>query len=205
MRKTLAAATLVAMGYCGAPVLAANIVANGDFASEPSGGPPVSPPNSWHASGNAGADQTLPAAGDAWDGFFGDPSGTLYQSLTTTPGVTYMLSFNAAGDGAALADSNSGFFVCLDPTATSCNATSDLFGENIVSDLTTPRQYQQFTDTITATGSSMYLSFTGVNGAGGDFYLDDVSLTPVPAPEPSDLLVLATALGLLTLARTRRA
>jgi len=204
MRKAMSAAAvaLATVGYWSAPVLAANIVANGNFATETNSG---SPPDSWGASGNAGADPTLPNAGDTWDGFFGDPSGSLYQ-LLATPGVTYMLSFSVASDFAAYSDQGSpGFFVCFDPTAQSCGAGTDLFGGAIAGDLSTYGQYQTFTDTITATASNMYLSFTGQNGNGGNFYLDDVSVTPVPAPEPSDLLVLATALGLLSLARIRRA
>jgi len=204
MRNTLAAAAvaLAAIATGSAPALAANIVANGNFATETNSG---NPPDSWGSSGNAGADTTLPAAGDSWDGFLGDPSGSLYQ-LLTTPGVTYVLSFNAAADQAALSDQNAGFFVCFDPTATSCTSGSDLFNDAIAADLSTPGQYQSFSDTITATGSSMYLSFTGENTKGGNFYVDDVSVTAaVSTPEPSDLLILATALGLLTLARIRRA
>ncbi len=203
MGRGLAAVALAVAVVSAAPGHAANIVVNGNFGTETNAG---TPPDDWSTSGNAGADQTLPNAGDSWDGFVGDPSGSLYQ-LLPTPGVTYTLSFAVAADFDAFSDPNTpGFFVCFDPAATSCNATSDLFGGAIDGDLNNFGVYQTFTTTITATAPDMYLSFTGQNGNGGTFYLDDVSVTgAVATPEPSDLLVLATALGLLALARTRRA
>jgi hypothetical protein len=203
MRRILALAA-IALAIGGASARA-NIVANGGFETETSTTPGI-PPDDWTSTGNSGADQTLPNSG-SWDAFFGETTGTIYQTLTT-PGTTYTLSFAVAADSAAFTDPNNpGFFVCFDPSATSCSAATDLFGGNILGDLPGPSTYMTFDDTITATAGTMNLIFTGQNTNGGTFYLDDVDVEPVATtvPEPSALLVVASALGLLTVLRLRRA
>jgi len=200
---TAIAITALGMGgLWGAPAHA-NIVVNGDFGTETNSGVP---PDSWTATGNAAADQSFPNPPDAWEAFFGDPSGSLAQTLPT-PGTTYTVSFSVAADSAAFNDlsGNGGFYACFLPASTACTAGADLFSGGIPGGLTAASMYTPFSDTVTATQPNMVLTFVSADDNGGTYYLADVDVEPVAAPEPSAVLIVASALGLLTLIRVRRA
>jgi len=231
MRKTLTAAAvaLITAGYWSAPVVAANIVANPGFEANvlPTDGS-TTPPTSWTVTainvpsvglvGDAGVEEGFSNSGSnaAYIGY-----GILSQALSTVAGTTYTVSFFVGIDDlTTFRDANATFDATVSGTTL---GTVDLLGGTPLtpSGVGVPVSWVQCpdpsnacgaetTDTFTAQDSSTTISFTGITSLSGSsptgvWYLDDVSVTPVPAPEPSDLLVLATALGLLTLARTRRA
>jgi hypothetical protein len=119
----------------------------------------------------------------------------LAQTLDTVAGQTYTLSFSFAteidnvGPGTPQ-DENNTFEV--------------LFGGNTVfGPLTNVHQptYEEVTISgLTATGASTGLSFQMTNGPGA-FWLDDISVSPVP--EPGSLAVVAAGLGTLWLRQRR--
>ena len=127
----------------------------------------------------------------------GPSTDALRQTLATTPGADYRLSFYAASD---------------DPTGT----FSVTFGTSPVTNAAVPADglgsaadYTHYVFDVTATGASTPLTFTGQapNGTYG-ILLDDVSLTPAsaPVPEASTWAQFALLLcGGVAAARRRRA
>ena len=113
----------------------------------------------------------------------------LFQSLATTPGQHYVLSFSLAND----VDGSSSF-----PNSWSVSFDGNQIdgGVNVLYfDYTTP------TYTLLATSATTELSFSFQNDS-GYFYLTNVSLTPTPAP--STLVVSAGILFLAGLGKWRR-
>lgn len=114
---------------------------------------------------------------------------TISQTLTTTPGVKYTLSFDLGSSGATEPMEN--FDV-------EWNGTT-LYNGHAPASLDSSLTH--FTYTVTGTGSDT-ASFGGYN-----FYsntgLDNVKLTPQAVPEPASCLALAG--GALALIRRRRA
>lgn len=132
----------------------------------------------WSQSGNTNytfVSSSAPNSGNyaAWLGPVGSP-GYLSQTVATTPGASYTLTFFLAGDGKTPSD----FQV--------------LFGGTSVMDQTNiPSQgYTEYQYTVTATSSSTVLQF-GFQDDNGFLRLDDVSLSPNAAPEPGGLTLLA--------------
>lgn len=229
MRNSLTAAGFALLLTCAAPVHASNLVANGDFSADVgSGNAPWSPPTDWTVTGSGvGADLTLPNStnypADTTDAFLGN--GTLSQSVPTTIGASYTVTFWFNADSAAVLnsifDTSVGFDACFGATVgtpSDCTSGTDLVAGPVApSYLNTSVGgspiYTEVTETLAATSSSTLLSFTGYGGQGdaglGNWYLADVSVVPVrkveTAPEPSSLMMLASLMGLLTFARTRRA
>jgi hypothetical protein len=205
--RDIVLATVMALGLAvsaGPAALAANIVQNGAFDVDDASGGPVTTVTGWTIAAvnsvtDAGVDEAFPhSAPNA--AYIGD--GVLSQSLTTVNGATYNFSFWVGVDDTATLSDGSATF---DATA----GGTDLFGGT---PLDTSGyglgQYQNFTGTFTATSASTTLSFTGgTTNDGGTWYVDDVSVTASSAalPEPSVMLILASALGLLTAVRRRRA
>jgi PEP-CTERM motif len=124
----------------------------------------------------------------AWFGDFqADGGGSISQSLATTAGSTYTLSFWFAGDG----DDPSGF--------------SAIVGGNTVFQVTNPpfdADYNQFTFNFTASSASTLLEFDGFDD---DFFvnLDTVSVNLASVPEPSSIVLCGVA-GLSGLGYTWR-
>lgn len=101
------------------------------------------------------------------------------QTVTTTPGQTYLLSFWVANDAAAPGVSD--FQVSWDGGLVTDISGASAFG------------YTDFVFDVSGTGSDT-LAFTGFQ-ENGFFDLDDVSVDVTP--EPSSLYLLGTALVLL--------
>jgi hypothetical protein len=109
----------------------------------------------------------------------GNPT-TLSQSIATTVGDMYDFSFWLEA-----------------PTPATFTAS---FGSDVVINVVIPASAYQFHDfTVSAVAAITTISFT--TGAGP--FLDDVSVTPLAAPEPATLFLFGGALGLFLV--TRRA
>jgi hypothetical protein len=179
-------------------------VATGIFAISGSSTPPPPPPlvtNGGFETGNfsgwttttttGGTPSDLEVLGTAHSGNYGAAFGgfstttpdLLSQSIATTAGAHYILSFWA-----------------YTPNTSNYVFTAAFGGQTLLSTSSTGTQlpstgYTQFTYNVTATSSSSLLAFTGANPPSYD-YLDDVSLVAV-APEPSQYA--AFGLGILGL------
>jgi Ca2+-binding RTX toxin-like protein len=108
---------------------------------------------------------------------FGQVSGsaTLTQSVSTTSGASYQLSFwveDSDGNGS-------------ETFSASWNGVT----LQSLTHATGPASYTQYTFNVTGgSGASTSLKFAG-NNASGFWYLDDVTLTPASAPAPTGTLV----------------
>lgn len=155
--------------------------------------------------GNAGVvvgtDSGLaPAHGNqhfTFNGGNNSPGGWIQQTLTTTPGTAYTLTFSVGRSG------QTGYDLQLRTTATDTLSSSTLLNT-----LTAPAGgigYTSVTLTFTATGESTRLRFTdaSTNNLNSDLYLDNVSVTGSAIPEPSTYALLA-GLAVLALAAYKR-
>jgi hypothetical protein len=139
--------------------------------------------------------------------YFGD-SANMYESiaetLTTTAGASYTLSFwleDQQGDGP---DSDTDFQVFWDKTllldqyTTTC-VTAGGGGDSGEGGESTPTcEYDEYTYSVTGTGSDV-LTFKGYNNP-AEYDLSDISVAPASSPlsqtpEPSSLVLLATGLA----------
>jgi len=121
-----------------------------------------------------------------WEAFLGRIPTTLSQSITTTPGASYLFSFWLSTDGA--------------PSGGISDFTAS-FGTDQVLDLThSPGfRYRQEEFIVSATTGSTLIDFVGSSVL---FWLvDDVSVSPVP--EPSGLVLLAAGVFGIGLIRRR--
>jgi hypothetical protein len=158
---------LASVFFATPPVRAANIVVNGDFETGDFTGWTLTGPTTFSA-----VDTVAPHTGN-FAAFFGDVSTTLQQSLATTIGGTYEISF--------------WLMVESDPfSQTTPNSFSASFGGlPLISLVDIPEQfYTQYVFDVTATSASTDLSFDFSDPpAFLDF--DDVSVsqvTSVPGP-----------------------
>jgi hypothetical protein len=169
----------------------ANLVANGDFETGNLNGWTVSP-----GTADIGIDSTFPNNGN-FDAFFGNPPGTLSQSLITVPGTDYVLSFAVFDEFSAFSDTFTVTFGGFSQTITGDQANPSYF---TVGPVDVPGS------DITAGNTN--LSFTGLVDPlllipPRLWHLDDVSVTPaaIGVPEPSALVLLVSALiGLMAFA-----
>jgi hypothetical protein len=170
---------MAAAVFANAPARA-NLVTNGGFETGDFTG--------WDPPG-AGIliDQVFPADG-LYDAAFSD-TGTLSQSIATTPGTGYSLTFSLLDESGFPLDSFTAAFGSFSVTVSGDTAlpyTSESFlvpGSDI-------------------TGSSTLLSFQGTN-LFADWNLDDVSVVSTAIPEPSSGMLLMAA-GVLAFSFTAR-
>jgi hypothetical protein len=118
----------------------------------------------------------------------------LTQTLTTTPGAQYTVSFWFAARPGTGTNSATATFTGAPALPVSVPATGSV-------------AFQQFTETVTATGASSVLSFTPTGGllAGAGNLLDNVSVTPTAAAVPLPSAVWAGLCGLACLGLAARA
>ncbi len=176
---------------------AVELVANGGFETEP--GHP-----GWSFTGpGIGIDSAFPNQG-SFDAFLATPAtapnpGVISQSLATTPGQSYQLSFALLDEGGLSGDtfivSFGGFSATIhgDQVAPPGNLSSFYTLENFAvpaADITDP---------------STTLAFSGrLDPRGIAFNLDDVSVSITGVPEPASLALLLTAIPFALRRRARR-
>jgi hypothetical protein len=156
-----------------------NLVANGDFETGDF--------SNWNYTSQDGFSfvGTGFAESGSYAAFFGDlqedGGGSISQSLATTAGTSYVLSFWFAGNG----DTPSGF--------------SAIVGGNTVYQVTNPSydgSYANYTFNFTASGNSTLLEFDAYDNV-SYINLDNISVTSVSVPEPSSMIPLAIGMGTL--------
>ncbi len=122
----------------------------------------------------------------------GPGTGSLSQTLLTTPGKTYNFSF--------WAQYQDDFALFSSPLQVSWNGTQ-------IADPTLPSfgGYSQYAYNVTATGSSTTIQFSlAVNNALASLFLDDVRVaSPVPGPSALLVMLLGAVPGLRLLRRRR--
>jgi hypothetical protein len=144
----------------------------------------------WTVSGSVSVSDNYPNTGDFAADFSGTgvtEVGTISQAITTIMGEPYVFDFWV---------SNVGIINQADLFQAS-------FGGNMVLNLvnTNPFPYTDHMYTLTATGPSTTIQFSGFDP---DIYaLDDVSVTRVSVPEPSTLLLFGAGLAGVGLLRRR--
>jgi hypothetical protein len=186
-------------GMLARPAHAANLVTNGGFETEnlDGFGNPISPPPGWTITGDGISIDSQFSFTGTYDIAFGatvsDPSpGKLAQSIATTPGQAYNLSFSLVDEGGQSTDT---FTVTLGG-----------FSQTITGD---QAPFSYTTESFVIPGAdisnvSTDLSFVGANNI-ADWNLDAVSLTAVAVLEPPMLLLFGTlATTLLWFAGRRR-
>lgn len=170
----------------------ADLVSNGGFEQDviDSSNDPVTPPAGWTVLGtspNIGVDSSNPNSGlnEAFLGTIGG-TGTLQQTLTTTAGTTYVVSFALENQGGPITGTNS-FQATFGGSSllTLSNAPTD-FGYNL------------YSFNVTASGVSTLLAFNEQNDE-FNWFLDDVSVNAIGVPEPSSGILFGTALAACTL------
>ena len=206
-----------------APQLAASseLVTNGGFENDNGGDGNYFA--GWTLSGNADDTSAFPNTFvfgdphsgdlDAWLGPNGS-DGFLTQSILTTPGQAYTVSYWLASDSpAATAISTPGLSPLDDPTV--FNDFSASFGGQTLFSQTNlasvpgppdPSDYTLYSFTAVATSAASTLNF-GFRNDGSYFHLDDVSITPAAVPEASTTLSLGLLLalgGVTVIARRKR-
>jgi choice-of-anchor C domain-containing protein len=123
--------------------------------------------------------------------------GGIEQTFSTTPGVSYVVSFDLAGNP----ESSPGVInPAVHQLTVSAAGQSAAFDFDITGKSFTNMGYETHTWKFVATGSTTTLAFTNTTtGTGGEFYgpvLDNVSVNAVPAPP---VLVLALTGGITLL------
>lgn len=163
---------------------AQNLIANGGFETGTLGG--------WSTAGDSsfiGVAQNIGHSGN-WAAFAGpDPSGSLLQTVATTPGLSYVVSFWLRLDDSAQPNSFS--------FSWNNSAPSQPFNNVAAFD------YTRFSSTVVATGAASILRFDFVNPQ-SFWLLDDVSVTAVPEPATAALLAGGLLAVLLVGAAGRR-
>ena len=160
-----------------------NVVVNGGFESGLA---------SWSTTGffaqgfDFGIDSTAHTGSSAFFGGAIESPGFLSQSIPTSVGATYDLSFWVASDGFL----PNQFRVVV-------NGQTLLTRDDILL-----QPYSTFHTSFIATSPSSQLQF-GFRNDSGSLHLDDVSVAVIPEPEVS--LLMAIGLGALALVRRRRA
>ena len=131
------------------------------------------------------------------------PTDGIEQTIATTPGREYTLSFFVGR-----AESSNGSATFLGPATVdfSLSGGPRIAFTNVNSPPAGFVNWQQFSTTFTASGLNTTISFlNGTSTDRGYAGLDNVVVTEVPLPEPSTGLLFALGLGSLALALRKRA
>jgi hypothetical protein len=210
MNVWTAVVVLVTVLCAGGLPARADLVSNGSFEAPVTTGSFVeTPPDGWTLSagqvvvvdqGWRDPGDITAANGSQWLALQGRGSegGAISQTLATTPGATYTLSFAHA------ALSNGGELSHLTYTVDGVANTLTVNSAGTAAVKLTP--WQNVSYQFTASGTATVLSFAGDQPVDGLFYgsaLDHVSVNPVP--EPGTITLVATGtIGLLAYAWRRR-
>ena len=202
-RGILLLSPLLALGLATPRTAEANLLSNGGFEDTTTSGF-----TDWIITGNGvAADMFFPNTGTT-DAAFTDPNGTqplstLSQTVATTAGISYTLSFSLLDESGLSTDSFTIAFGGFSDTLT---------GDEAAPPANNPYFYTSFSLAIpgnTVTGSATTLTFTGsVNPINGTAWnLDDVALVaavPVPMPEAPAWAVLSVGIVALFMMPGRR-
>jgi hypothetical protein len=179
-----AVAVAAALLLAGAAAQAADLVTNGGFEAGNLSGWMTTGPQDF-----VGADPFAAHSGN-FGAFFGpDSAVTLTQSLSTTAGGSYDVSFWLSLQDSAQPNNFSWSWNGVTQTPSFNN--------------TTGFDYKEFTALVTASGGSSTLSFSFTDPQ-SFWLLDDVSVSAHVAAVPEPTTALMTGLGLISLALTRR-
>lgn len=178
----------------------ANLVTNGSFEQGAIGGSfagwttTLGDPATFVDYGPTGT-QAGDSSDGLWSAYFGSTAAaggeTIAQSLATTAGQAYVLSFDLANDNAG-GDPANAFAVSVGGVT--------LFSASALAD----QGYVHETLSFTATGASTTLSFFASNDI-GYAQLDDVVVDAAPLPEPGVAALLLAGLAAIGVTRRRGA
>lgn len=210
MRRLLTLTALVATGLYARTASAQNLLSNGSFEN-----PALSSSTQFTtiiAGGTIGA-WSVGAGGvdlirNYWTPYIGSQSldlngnspGSISQTIATTAGLHYTLTFALAGNPDNASDK------VLNVLFGSQNAGNATFVYNPSQNTTNMGWTLVTFANLVATGSSTTLTLSGVNGGAWGAAIDDVVLTQNIIPEPATAVLLLTGLlGTLVILRRRRA
>lgn len=133
--------------------------------------------------------------------------GEIFQTLTTTSGTTYEVTFDlraaeSTTDNFKAQVFNGLLYLTSGSSRSSVDMISALGGTAIVGAANTT--WTNYSFSFTATGTTSTLSFLSYSPSGNEVDLDTVTLTEIAVPEPASLM-LAAAGAMVMLVRRRRA
>jgi choice-of-anchor C domain-containing protein len=171
------------------------IIMNGSFESAPGGSYPIYPGSTsltgWTIeSGSVDSVDSFQTHDGIMcvdlDGYY--QAGAMSQTVNTTPGASYLLSFWMAGNPAGV---SVGFPAVKAMRLSWGGVSQGIFSFDTTGKTESNMGWVQHQLVVQATGSQMNLRFASLDALDSAFgpMLDDVSLTPVPEPSSACLLV----------------